>query len=337
VILRHFNIYTTRVLVLFLALGLEQFSYAQPAPRSNPIGGFAAIMGSMGLGIPQRAVVSYNGALAPASQGSSVTEQHRLHAILPVSQGEQSSYAVFLNTSSLKFGDEIVFPRTTNTLRQEYYKFESGLQFSRRLANERTINTRFSIGSASDQPFADQNEMTFSASASYDYPGSESSHWIWTVFISNNNPIANYVPIPGFMYFFRRGSLIGMVGLPVSALQWAPVSPWNFSLSLFGPSVNAEVSYGERKGLQKFLNFNWGQQSFLRHDRKEKEDRLYVEDKKLAMGLRSPLSRTLSAELLGGFLWDRKVYEGPGFNQPDRGRKDLRDSWFAGTGIRSTF
>lgn len=51
------------------------------------------------------------------------------------------------------------------------------------------------------------------------------------------------------------------------------------------------------------LRFGWSQQSFLRHDREFTEDRLYVDEKKAFLGVRTPFAARLSAELQGGFAF----------------------------------
>lgn len=115
------------------------------------------------------------------------------------------------------------------------------------------------------------------------------------------------------------------------------LEPWAYSLSILGPTLNSEVSYGHRNHPQVFAGFNLSQQSFLREDRVEDKDRLYFQEKKLLLGFRSPLSAQFHGELQGGYVFDRFIHEGTRFDRKERGETSLDNSWFAAWSFRVLF
>ncbi|HMN67295.1 MAG TPA: hypothetical protein PKC28_02030 [Bdellovibrionales bacterium] len=303
--------------------------------QSRGLGAFAGLMGG-NAGAPPVPMLIYGGYAVPAKTGESSVTQHRFQASAPLSQGERDNYSVALSGGAFDFGAPVVFP-TGLELSEEFRRVDLGGVFFRKVDEDRTLTVRASIGGASDELFKEFKDTTFSGSVAYSMPGTERSHWIVSVFISNNNPLANYVPIPGFIYFYRQGSFIGMFGLPFGSVIWAPRPPWAFALSLFGPTVNAEASYGAREGLQGFLGFNWSQQTFLRREREKEKDRVYVDEKKAFVGLRGPLFVKLHSELQLGPVFDREVWEGARFGKRRSGTVRLDDAWFAAWNFRLTF
>jgi hypothetical protein len=144
--------------------------------------------------------------------------------------------------------------------------------------------------------------------------------WIYTLFISNNNPIANYVPIPGVIYLHKRERFTGLFGIPFSSIQWTPVDPWTLSVSIMIINFNAEISYGHRDQMQTFVGFSSAQQSFLR----------------AFIGVRSPITPKLSGDIQFGDSFDRRLSEGDSLR--DRKREvGMGRSWFVGMNLNYLF
>ncbi len=326
--------------VLFYILVFSAVSYGQEnraaGGRGGGLGAFSGVMGGMSMGGPSSPVINYGGSMVGGPKKSSNIDQHRFHAAAPVYKDGVDAYSTSLLVSSLHFGEEVVLDSGTQ-VPVDFYKHEIGIGYSHKLEGERNFGLRVSGGSASDTPFSGSRDMTFSANTSYSFPDGETSHWVLTLYVSNNNPIVNYIPIPGFIYFYRTEKFIGMFGLPFASMQWTPISPWTFSISIFGPSVGSEIIYGNREQLQSFVGFSWTQQSFLRHGRATIEDRIFVDEKKFFTGMRMPIAQNLAGELQGGFAFARSVYEGPRFEKRDHGSRGLDDAWFGAWNFRYFF
>ena len=170
--------------------------------------------------------------------------------------------------------------------------------------------TRLSIGSASDHPFSNLDVTTFTASGFYSWNDAPHSRWMLTLFVSNNNPILNYAPIPGFVYIYQLDNFIGMFGFPFTSILWMPTQDWTYTFGIFGPTINTEIAYGNAKKAQVYVGYSWNQQSYIPENRPSNEDRLYYADMRTPFGVRIPIAGVLKTDLAVGYAFDRSVFEG---------------------------
>jgi hypothetical protein len=271
------------------------------------LGAFSGVMGSFGILPSGKTLINYNGNFAGINQ-------QKIAISTPVWSHRDESLSMSANAGSIAFDETNTFRRSTIRTPKELQRVELGAQYTRKLAGQRSLGFRTSIGSASDKVLYGANEMIFSLNASYSKPGKGDNHWIYTVFLSNNNPLANYVPIPGFIYLYKKQNFTGMFGLPFLSMQWTPVKPVVLSMSYFITNLNTEAAYGFNDHVQLFSGFSISQQMFLRKDRTELQQRLFYNEKRVFIGLRSPLSKILSGDVQFGNSFDRKLEEGRRFN-----------------------
>ncbi|HXC61349.1 MAG TPA: hypothetical protein VNV63_01625 [Nitrospiria bacterium] len=302
-------------------------------PKAVP--GFAAL-GILGLLPATTPTVSYGGWVTP-EQGSRGVEYNRLTIQVPVYQDDKDTFSMSAGGTSLHFGEQHTLSGSGIPVPEDLWKVEFGGSYSRKLEDDKLIGGRISFGSASDHPFADFDVITIGASAFYSWASTERSRWMLTILFSNNNPIINYVPIPGFIYMYWTPNFVGMFGFPFSSIVWTPLEPWMFTLSVFGPTINSEIAYGNPKKIQFFTGFSWLQQSYLRENRPDPKDRLYFDEKRVPLGMRFPVAKALKSELSVGYAFDRSVYEGTRFGNKDDGAASLGNSWYAAWNLRLEF
>lgn len=274
---------------------------------------------------PQKTVVALNGNLSTEGKPT-VIEQSKMSIATPIYNKNGESFAMSLGGGRILFNESQVFDNGEKTPKS-LERVDLGVQYSTTLKKRAFWGLRGSLGSASDQPFRTKEEVTFSLSTFYTKPGDGRGQWIYTVFLSNNNSLANYIPIPGFIYLYRNQGFTGMFGLPFLSIQWTPKAPWLFSMSYFITNFNNEIAYGLRDKFQTFLGFAISQQNFLRADREERTDRLFFNEKKIFLGTRSPLTNEISGEFQTGLSFDRKLKEGKRFNDIDL-EADMGRSWY---------
>ncbi len=304
---------------------------ATGARGGGGLSSFGGVMGGIGLLPPKKTIVSLNGQLAPEGNPT-VIEQSKINIATPIWSDGGESFSMSVNAGRLSFNEQQSFDTGIKTPK-ELNRIELGAQYSKAMKSKRMFGLRTSIGSASDKPFHSSDEITFSLNSFYTNPGStENTHWIWTVFLSNNNPLINYVPIPGFIYLYKTEKFTGMFGLPFLSIQWTPIEPWIFSMSYFITNFNSEIAYGFRDKVQTFTGFSISQQSFLRADRDELRDRLFFNEKKIFAGIRSPLTKSISGEIQSGMAFDRKLKEGESFNDTEM-ESDFGRSWYLGMSL----
>lgn len=312
---------------------LQRLSKVVEATGARGGGGmasFGGVMGGIGLMPPKKTVIAINGMLAPEGTPT-VIEQSKFNVATPVWNKNGEAFALSLSASQIAFNEKRSFDSGIKTPK-ELQRLDLGAQYSRALANKGFFGLRGSLGSASDRPFDTDEEVTFSLTSFYTRPEDTDRQWIWTVFLSNNNSFANYIPIPGFIYLYKTEGFTGMFGLPFMSLQWTPKVPWILSMSYFITNFNSEIAYGLRDKFQTFAGFAISQQNFLRAEREERKDRLFFNEKKVFAGVRSPLTQGVSGEVQSGISFDRKLKEGESFNDTHM-EADFKRSWYVSASL----
>jgi hypothetical protein len=301
------------------------------SPKGVP--GFA-VLGTLGLLPASVPTLSYSGWVTPR-QAPGTVEQQRLTIQVPVYQDGRDAYSLSAGASWLRFGAEQALSGSGIPVPEDLWKIELGGSYSRRLESDALLGGRVSLGSASDQPFASFDVVTVGLSAYYSWAVSERSRWMLTLLFSNNNPIIDYVPIPGFVYAYQTPTFVGLFGFPFSSLSWRPSGPWALTFSFFGLTINSEVTYGDPRKFQLFTGFSWVQQSYLRENRPSSKDLFYYDEKHLPIGVRFPITRSLRSELSAGYSFSRSVYEGIHIGNANDGSADLGNSWYGAWSLRA--
>lgn len=302
-----------------------------------PGGGPLGMLGGMTSLAAQVPMFAYDGQLSPAGtegQKSPSIIENILRLSMPVFISGENKVSVSLNAGKLSTGEAFDLDSGIK-LPQDLYRTNLGLQYSRRLANKRMFGVQGSFGYAGDE--FDSNTQSYSLSANYSYPGSKEGHWVLMVLFSNNSPLGDGVPIPGFFYIHKTENFTGVFGLPIMSLQWTPIDRLSLSLSALGPLIKSEISYGTIDEIQVFTGLSWNQQRYLLSSREKEEDRLTLEDKKIEAGLRKPISKKILAEFKLGHSFDRAVYLGEGLFNRDSGETTLKASSFATWSFRYMF
>lgn len=177
-------------------------------------------------------LLNVGGWIAPQQQTSEI-DQTKLTIQQPIYRDEKDSYSLSFGGSSLHF----VKPAS------RFWRIELGGSFLHKFDDSSMWGARVSVGTASDEPFSNFGVTTIGATGFYSWETSQQSRWMITVLTSNNNPLINYVPIPGFLYLYQSEKFFGMFGFPFNAIMWMPAYGWSIMLSLF-PTFNFEVAWG---------------------------------------------------------------------------------------------
>jgi len=302
-----------------------------------PGGGSLGMLGGMTSLAAQVPMFAYDGQLLPAGserrKSPSIIENN-LRFSMPVLVSGQDKISMSLNAGKLSTGEAVTLDSGIK-LPQDFYRTSIGLQYSHRLPNKRMYGVQGSFGYTGDEFNTDT--QSYNLSANYSYPGTKEGHWVLMVLFSNNSPLGDGVPIPGFFYIHKTENFTGVFGLPIMSLQWTPVDGLSLSLSALGPLIKSEVSYGTIDETQVFTGVSWNQQRYLLSTRENDEDRLTFEDKKIEAGLRKPIAKKMLGEFKLGYSFDRAVYMGKGVFNRDSGEKTFESSSFFTWSVRYVF
>lgn len=301
-------------------------------PRGG--GGFPSFgPGGTGLLPPSRKILSVGGTLAPEPVS---TNNYRVTAATPLWAWDKNTTALTVSAQRIELGENKIIIDGPEKTPRTLDRVELGGSFARMLGESKFIGGRVQIGSASDQPFHSNRETSYTVTGFYGRPAEGKNFWLYSVFVSNNNPIANFLPIPGVTYVYRTDTFTGMFGLPFNILQWTPVPEWSFSFSFFITNMTAEITYGLRENTQWSIGYSRSQQTFLRHEREKLRDRLFFTENRLYAGMKTPASEDISYELQSGLAFDRQLREGTSFSDTDL-LLNLHRSWYVSAGITYLF
>lgn len=290
---------------------------------------------AMSMAPIMRPNISLEGKLIPNPKSNQFLES-KILLQTPLYRDKDNSLSISLLGSELTLDKSIPLSSGTN-IPTHYYKTDLGINFQHNLPENKSVGVRTTFGYNTDKPFHNGRDLSFSLSTSYSYKTSETSSWSLLLFISNNSPIANYIPIPGFIYTYKTSTLTGMFGFPFAFLQWRPEGLWSYSLSVFGINLSTEAVYGPRDSRQFFTGLSWLNQSYILHDRVNRKDRLSFEDKKIFLGLRSPLTEKFSSEIQLGESFKRKVYIGNSMRGHQLGEATIPSSLYLSALIKYLF
>ena len=298
-------------------------------------GALSALGGFNYMASPFR-IFSYEGRLPDGSQTNRELAENRVSLSIPVVQSPENTVSTSIAAAQLRLGKSVDLG-TGVTVPQDLYRGEVGAQYTHQLGNYRSWGLRGSIGYAGDKSIDKSRDAVFSLNAQYAYPDSGGHAWIWTVFISNNSPFGNYVPLVGLLYFHKTEKFTGIFGFPILSLQWTPTPRTAYSASLFGTSATLESAFGEIREGQYFSQLAWANQNFILSDRLEEKDRLTIEEKKLSIGARSFFFNFVKAEVQLGYAFDRLYYVGTSVRNMRGGSQSVADTWFATTTLKAAF
>ena len=288
--------------------------------------------GAMGPPLPLIAMEFRN---FPGEKSPALSD-HRFYMTMPIFGGEGYLLGANLVAAQVNLGNSIKLD-TGPAVPGVLHRYELGVQYLKKLEEKRSLTLRFSGGYAGDDPSVVGYDASYSASLSYSKPGSEKGVWIYLLFMSNNSPFLNYVPIPGIIYLWKSDKFTGSFGFPLLSLQWTPQERWSYALSLFGTSLQSEVAYGDRFRWQTFFGYQFNQQAFIPSRRERTRDRLTLQDQKVVLGYRFRWLKRSQIEVQTGRSFDRSAYVGDGFLKRNGGQARLDDDWFGMLNLRYGF
>jgi hypothetical protein len=189
------------------------------------------------------------------------------------------------------------------------------------------------FGSASDEPFLGWSEDEANASINYQIPSGQRNSWIFLLNYSNNRPLLNNIPIPGFAYLIDDPAhhLTAAVGFPFLMARWQPAENWTLAGQIFGAAsylFRVERRIARRAAL--YAQIQRTPLQWLPAARPSADDRLIFDSKEASMGLRAPIGRGLVFDASAGRAFDRSFFEAlDAENSAGVQKTFLADAWVA--------
>lgn len=284
----------------------------------------------------QRPTVSYTGLLHGSSEFQDSQSQMTYQALsisTPVWKTENEIVSVSLSGNQLSV-------RPTQSSISELYDLRLGLGYTKMLENDRVWSVAMRYGSASDRPFKDASVSTLGATALYAYPSSSpDGRWLLLLDYSNNRPILNNLPLPGFAYFHTPSPKFRAVyGAPFANVNWRFVDNWSLELfTLFPWIIQGSLNYHINDYAKIYTGLDFSQMTYYIFGRANKKDRLFYDEKKLFLGIKSPLSRIVSVELETGYAFDRRFFSDENYQRDPSNAVLIENAPYAKLNLRFRF
>jgi hypothetical protein len=263
--------------------------------------------------------------------------QHRLSLSVPVWQSPRDEWSVSASVRLQDFDTDAILPDTGERFPEELWDVRIGATYRHRFDNDWIGGAHLTVGSASDEPFASEDEIIVRGTAFLRVPHRERHAWFFTVNYTNYSEVLGGIPVPGVAYVYSPSDrFTAIVGFPFTSVDVRPLQKLSFQLS-YVPlrTVRVRANYQLLRPLRLYAGFDWDNEFHLRADRGDQDDRFFYYEKRWTAGARMDL-RHLTLELSGGYAFDRFYFEGERYSDRNENRVEIASGPFvaARVGVR---
>lgn len=225
----------------------------------------------------------------------------------------RSIWVAMTSLEHLELGGTAVLPDSGVPLPAELWKLSLGTLHSRELDNGWRAGYMVNVGSASDQPFAGIRDMTVMALGFLNVPTGETDAWNFSLFYSPTSQLP--FPIPGVAYVWRPSEqLTANIGVPFS-LRYQPTEAFTFTAS-YMPLTNVALRASQNLGAawNLYASYQVVNETYWLSERENTDDRLYLFDQRVTVGLERPLAFGFCLDLSVAYLFDRSIFQAESFS-----------------------
>jgi hypothetical protein len=186
------------------------------------------------------------------------------------------------------------------------------------------------VGSASDDPFANINQMTLGATGSLRIPVRERDAWIFTLSYSNNTDFANRIPLPGVAYLlWPTDNFRALIGIPFARVWYEPIEKVTIDLSYrFLYTFQGRVTYRFAPRWKAYVGYSTGDEGYFLVNSPDPQDRLFYAEQRVYGGLGWVVGKNLSLDLTSGLAFDRFYSFGQNFRGSQSDKLSVGDGPF---------
>lgn len=230
-------------------------------------------------------------------------------AVVPFSQSENFKQSFSLDFNQFKIDQ--LNKAGNSPIPDKLSEEKIGYQFSSKKDEDKYYGLNLLIGSSSDKPFHDWSVTEVNLTPYYYFDKNPNESWVLLLNYSNQRSFLPNIPLPGFIYIYnthRRLSLYA--GIPVFGaiykatdnilLNYISVLPWMHQF---------KMTYLRFAPFQIYSEYKVASEVFKSVNYVENEDRIILQDQKVTIGLKTPLTKEMSLDVYSGVSFDRKIYQ----------------------------
>jgi hypothetical protein len=202
-----------------------------------------------------------------------------------------------------------ILPSDGEAVPAELWGVNLGLRYSHQMDDNWIAGGGLSIGSASDHPFAGLHEINVGMNAMLRIPQGEHNAWIFSLAYSPVGELA--FPVPGIAFSYNPSPQFhANIGLPLM-VAWRPSDDWQLQASyMLLRTVHIKSQYRFMPWLSGFAAYDWSNESYILLDSPAADDRFFIYDQRVSLGLQTAFLQHFTASVSSGFIFDRYLFEG---------------------------
>jgi len=276
--------------------------------------------------------------LAPVEgQGTSLGfVRQQLNFGAPIYKDEVNTVLLNGSVQNYLFQGSAVFPDSGKAFPDTLWNLRFGPMYMRKFDDGWMLGVMAAVNMASDEPFANGRDVTANVLAFLRVPSNDNNAWLFSVFYSPFGEIP--FPIPGIAYQWRPNEEWNInIGIPFS-VHYQPTCDLSFDFNWMPVrTFNVQGTYRLTDALSLFSRFRWSNESWYLADRVEDRDRLFYYEMSIVGGLRYQLMERLSAEVSGGYAFDRFFFIGQQYSDQNQNRIALGAGLVINAGLSLRF
>jgi hypothetical protein len=267
------------------------------------------------------------------------------NATIPLFQNSNEVWNLNLQAADIQIQQPGMLPNeggvagNSMAVPDHFWNVGGGIQYTRSLDATRFWSGSFSVASPSNRPFSSGRVIDYVGNLFYGFPATEKANWVLLLNYSNNRPILNGIPLPGFAYSYTPSKEFRVTaGFPFLSVYYEFAPRFSVQAYVVGVSIlKTELAYQLFGPAALYLGIDFNQEVYLRDGRTRTTDRFFYAEKKLMIGVRSPLNHVLFADLFFGMSFDRSYFEVEKFSDRDQNERTLSKSGVAGLSLGARF
>lgn len=281
----------------------------------------------------QKASLGLSGTFYESSDFPLATAQTKIESVdfsAPVYKSDLESYTVTANYSQFS-----ITPQQGTFA--HLYDVKLGAGYTRVVDEQRMWSVFARYGSASDRPFEAADVSTLGVTGFYSVPSDDpAGKWLLLVDYSNNRPILNNIPLPGFAYFYTPSKEFrAVLGIPFASINWTYAEKYSLEVFALVPWIlKVSTSYAISPFAKLYTGFNFSQSTYYLYGREDKQERLFYDDKKVFVGFKSPINQSIFADLELGYAFDRAFFEAENYEVNPDGETKIGNSAYGRLSLR---
>lgn len=227
--------------------------------------------------------------------------------------------SIWLAMSSLEhltLDTDAILPDSLIAVPDNLWKVNFGGMHRREFDNGWKAGGLLTVGTASDRPFADLEDLTLTSVGFVEVPWGSRDAWNFSLFYSPTSQLP--FPIPGIAYVWRPSErLTANIGVPFSLRYDGDL--WAFSAD-YRPltAVNLRAARKLGDGWQAYARYEIVNDIYWLAERTNSHDRLFLFDQRAAVGVERALPGGFALDVSAAYVFDRSIFQAESFSDDRR-------------------